>query len=542
MESDDQMIVIGPMMIPDKVILRKAEDGSFFEVVFTKEDITMCKEKFATLGLQGAMNVNHWDPSATATMVGHWQIADEKMDKAVALGFENLPVGTWMGEWKVRDEGLWKRIKSGELTGFSIEGWFDLTPVEGDTEAEPAKVEQKQITNLNMSKEKTPSIGGYFRQQLRQLFGAKGKVLMADHVLKDGTKIQVDDETGEVFLIDAEGNRGEKAPDATHELDSGELLVVYGGLAVLTTTSHVGAAVETAIQVIVAGGKTRDEALAEITTATELTADEIAKVLDGSFGCLLMDKRDLLATALGITADDLKAAAELDGCTDEAVEPVETVEELPAEVALQEAFRKGVKAAMKIQLSEDTKLVKLGKIGVKAAAGVLADGAIIYIDINSGCVYSVTADLWIEDYLPAGSYTTVDGKTIVVFEKKITYDEGTNYEWSYTISMIDYAASTLEPKDYMPWIEEAATMAEAEMTALKASHVSEVDGLKAQLAEAQGKFASITTELEKAKTELKEVSGRPIKGTYTKTPIEIKAKVVSPAKQAFLEKFNSQKP
>ena len=36
----------------------------------------------------------------------------------------DVPLGTWMVKMRVHDRNTWKKIKSGELRGFSIEGNF----------------------------------------------------------------------------------------------------------------------------------------------------------------------------------------------------------------------------------------------------------------------------------------------------------------------------------------------------------------------------------------------------------------------------------
>jgi hypothetical protein len=45
------------------------------------------------------------------------------MDKSKLYGFD-LPVGTWFVKMKVDNDDMWDRIKSGELKGLSIEGYF----------------------------------------------------------------------------------------------------------------------------------------------------------------------------------------------------------------------------------------------------------------------------------------------------------------------------------------------------------------------------------------------------------------------------------
>jgi hypothetical protein len=57
------------------------------------------------------------------TIVESWIIEDAEMDKSKLYGFD-LPKGTWMIAMKVDNEETWAKVKSGELKGFSIEGYF----------------------------------------------------------------------------------------------------------------------------------------------------------------------------------------------------------------------------------------------------------------------------------------------------------------------------------------------------------------------------------------------------------------------------------
>ena len=41
----------------------------------------------------------------------------------MAYGFD-LPIGTWFVKMKINNDEMWERIKSGELRGLSIEGYF----------------------------------------------------------------------------------------------------------------------------------------------------------------------------------------------------------------------------------------------------------------------------------------------------------------------------------------------------------------------------------------------------------------------------------
>jgi hypothetical protein len=45
------------------------------------------------------------------------------MDKANLYGY-HLPKGTWMVKMKIENDDLWQKVKSGDIKGLSIEGYF----------------------------------------------------------------------------------------------------------------------------------------------------------------------------------------------------------------------------------------------------------------------------------------------------------------------------------------------------------------------------------------------------------------------------------
>ncbi len=122
--SEDQRIVVGPMMVPDKIILRVDEDGNPYHVFFSRDTIKQIAYKMMKEKLIDRLNIEH---NAADVVSGYllesWIIEDNQNDKAIAYGFD-LPKGTWMGMYKIEDDRAWKMIKEGAVKGFSIEGYF----------------------------------------------------------------------------------------------------------------------------------------------------------------------------------------------------------------------------------------------------------------------------------------------------------------------------------------------------------------------------------------------------------------------------------
>jgi len=120
----DQQMVIGPLMIPDKLIFRVDENHEPYYVFFSKETIKQIAEKMMKEKLLDRVNLEH-DPESPieSFMVENWVVGDRLKDKQQAYGFD-YPVGTWMGMYKVESPLHWQMVKEGKLKGFSIEGYF----------------------------------------------------------------------------------------------------------------------------------------------------------------------------------------------------------------------------------------------------------------------------------------------------------------------------------------------------------------------------------------------------------------------------------
>ena len=122
--DDEKMVISGPAMTPDSLILRKDENGNPFHVFFSKETIEKIAEKFFEYNKMNNTDVNHDDNITTDnTLLESWIVNDPEMDKSKSMGF-NVPQGTWMVSYKINDEETWKKIKEGELAGFSVAGQF----------------------------------------------------------------------------------------------------------------------------------------------------------------------------------------------------------------------------------------------------------------------------------------------------------------------------------------------------------------------------------------------------------------------------------
>ena len=125
--NEEKHMVYSAVLVPDKPIYRRNEDGDEFYVEFTKESIEHMSQQFFKEYKQNEVTLDHETTASDITVVESWIKADLYKDKSVALGLnENLPIGTWFCGMKVNQIDAWDRIKSGQLNGFSVESLIRL--------------------------------------------------------------------------------------------------------------------------------------------------------------------------------------------------------------------------------------------------------------------------------------------------------------------------------------------------------------------------------------------------------------------------------
>jgi hypothetical protein len=126
-EEGDKRILVGPAMVPDMEIPRyDKKTKEIYYVAFSKDAVAKIAEKFMREQSTHNTNQDHDGSKPADTYIFEsWIIEDPETDKAKTVyGYEGLPAGTWMVKMRVNNEDVWKRVKNGELKGFSVEGNF----------------------------------------------------------------------------------------------------------------------------------------------------------------------------------------------------------------------------------------------------------------------------------------------------------------------------------------------------------------------------------------------------------------------------------
>ena len=130
-QSEDQHIISGPLMIPNKLMYRNNKKFGEHYVTFSKETVKEIAIKYAKKGYQSNVNLMHNDNSIVPGIILFESfITDKERGIAPIKGFEDCEDGTWFGSFYVENKSVWQDVKDGKYKGFSVEGLFDYEPTE----------------------------------------------------------------------------------------------------------------------------------------------------------------------------------------------------------------------------------------------------------------------------------------------------------------------------------------------------------------------------------------------------------------------------
>ena len=124
-DLDEQQIVATPIMVPNKLIPRRDEQGDY-HVFFTENTIKQIAYKFAEIKANDNINHEHDSDSPVdgVYLAESWIVEEPTNDKSNTFGYE-LPKGSWFGLFKVKNKEYWNDyIKTGKVKGVSVEGMF----------------------------------------------------------------------------------------------------------------------------------------------------------------------------------------------------------------------------------------------------------------------------------------------------------------------------------------------------------------------------------------------------------------------------------
>ena len=124
--NDEKREVVGPIMIPNKQILRQSAENGYYYVRFTEDTIREIMYNYSKKGLFNEFGIQHENDTTDVVMLEIW-MKESDNDKSKDYGFD-LPNGTVFVKAKIESNELFNAIKDGEINGFSIEIAANITP------------------------------------------------------------------------------------------------------------------------------------------------------------------------------------------------------------------------------------------------------------------------------------------------------------------------------------------------------------------------------------------------------------------------------
>lgn len=247
--NEEKRLLGGFLMTADQPIYRRDEDGSEYYVTFPASAIEKIVKKMAKKGKNLTFNINHDDsqPAEQCYLISHF-IVDSKLGVKTPDGFTPAKDGSWFGFVKVDNEEVWQKVKSGEIKGFSVEGYFnDHKLIDADRNVYE-EIKNKLINNnMNFNNLKNV-LGEDLTAKLKQAFDAEQSasevteqtaeaVDLALIPLMDGSaSVSGVIAVGEsIKLVMPDGSEAE-APNGEHTLESGVVIQVQDGKIVEIST------------------------------------------------------------------------------------------------------------------------------------------------------------------------------------------------------------------------------------------------------------------------------------------------------------------
>jgi len=121
--NEEKRLLMGAALIPNKQIYRRNEKtNEEYYIFFSKDTIRKASQLFLKESNQNNATIEHTKKISGMSVVESW-IKEGEQDKSNLYGFDAEP-GTWFITMKVENDEIWNKVKSKEIKGFSIEGYF----------------------------------------------------------------------------------------------------------------------------------------------------------------------------------------------------------------------------------------------------------------------------------------------------------------------------------------------------------------------------------------------------------------------------------
>lgn len=131
MNNNTKNRILGPIMIPDKKMLRYHDEIGFYELVIPTKTIEFYRNKFHLEKKDNNINIQHEITIEDGVSLSDSFIIDNTNRQSLPIEFRDLPIGTWMIEYTFENPKLLAQYESIGLKGFSVEVKFTVVDKNG---------------------------------------------------------------------------------------------------------------------------------------------------------------------------------------------------------------------------------------------------------------------------------------------------------------------------------------------------------------------------------------------------------------------------
>lgn len=202
-ENESEHMVLGVVMRADYPIYRN-NGGYEYYITYSPSTIKKMAEKMMSDANYRNVSLQHDGHNINGVELVQVFIKDTA--KGInPIQFEDISDGSLFAQYHITDDGVWNQIKSGEINGFSLEGWFGIEEVKN-------KINQNKTKNM-LSK---------IKEALKKMLVEFGNV-----EVEEGITIYFDgDEL--VEGIEVADENGEAVADGVYHYEEKEITVVDG--------------------------------------------------------------------------------------------------------------------------------------------------------------------------------------------------------------------------------------------------------------------------------------------------------------------------
>jgi hypothetical protein len=121
--DEEQGIIVGIALTPNKKIPRRTKNGTMYDIFFTNQTVATAAEMFMKNLKGNSFTINHNEETSDVSVMESWIVEDPNNDKSNIYNLE-ASEGDWCLKARVSDPKLKEKIKAGKINGYSLEGKF----------------------------------------------------------------------------------------------------------------------------------------------------------------------------------------------------------------------------------------------------------------------------------------------------------------------------------------------------------------------------------------------------------------------------------